>query len=40
VGGDELGDLLERGLPDRVARRGQEVVDRRHDPKVEVAAEA
>ena len=37
---DELGDLLQRRVPDRVARRRQEIVDRRGHAKVEVAREA
>ncbi len=40
VGLDQLGDLLERGFPDGVARRRQEVVHRCCDLKVEVAREA
>jgi hypothetical protein len=40
VGLDQLGDLLERGFPDGVARRRQEVVHRRDHLKIEVAREA
>ena len=37
---DELGDLLQRRVPDGLARRREEVVDRRQHPEVELAREA
>src|SRR2546430_17337365 len=40
VGLDELPDELERRVPDRVARRGEEVVHRRHHLEVQRAREA
>src|SRR5207248_4135442 len=40
MGLHELGNLLERGVPHRVAGGGEEVVDGRDDLHVEVAGEA
>ena len=36
---DELGNLLQRRIPDRVARRRKEVVDGSHHLKIEIAGE-
>ena len=39
VGLDQLGELLEGGIPDRIALGGEEIVDRGHDLQVELPRE-